>query len=366
MRVSFRHRRYPHELPRLMAHHKPVSILVGLLAVGVLLLSGVASAQEPATPESELDITPGVSLESVEPGTCLVGLAIETIHDINLIERTFDADFWIWSVCDDDRFAPLETMEFFNAESIDMSMYGVEEVYGSFWSTARITGTFRHAWDLSQFPFDEQVLQIVMEETAYISQDFLYEPDTADPIPVPEDHRTLDNWMVVETSLDASSKHYVTSYGDPRDPHGTSDYAQLVLSITVERTDLSGFIKLTFVVYIAFLISLLSYFLHMDRTSLLLARFSVVSATVFAVALSMNRVTSELGTEDGITLVDKIHIVALIAILVDAVAAMITNVQMGRGRSVEELSRFNRRVMVMVVIGFVTANVWLIGRAAIS
>lgn len=332
----------------------------------VALFGGTASgsAQEDATPEA--DIAPGIPADTGEPGSCLVGLAVESIHNLDLGGRTFDAAFWIWSVCADDRFTPLSTMEFVNANSAEMGMDGVEVVEGLYWSYARVTGTFRHLWDLSKFPFDEQVLQIVIEETAYVTGEFSYEADTSDPIPIPESERHLPHWEIVDASLESGTAHYLTSYGDPRDPHGTSDYPQLVLSVTLERADITGFIKLTFVVYIAFLISLISYFLHMDRASLLLARFTVISATVFAVAVSMNRVTSELGTEDGITLIDKIHIVALVAILVDAVAALVTHLLIVRGRSMEDLSRFNRLVMGAVTIGFMTANALLIGRAALG
>jgi hypothetical protein len=340
--------------------------LIVILTVCLTLLSGQAtgSAQEAtAAPPGIASSTPP---ENGEPGTCLVGMAIESIHDLNLIDKTFDADFWIWSVCEDDRFSPLSTMEFLNANAVHMELDGSEVVDDVTWSYARVSGTFRHHWNLTRFPFDNHVLKIIMEDTAFTTTDFVYEADASDPIPNGETDTKLERWEIVDRSLEASTAHYQTSYGDPRDPRGTSDYSQLIFEVHLERSDLTGFIKLTFVVYIAFMISLISYFLHLDGASLLLARFSVISATVFAVALSMNRVTSELGTDDGITLIDMIHISALFAILVDGVAALKTHMRIQRGDSEDSLRRFNMRVLTGVVITFILVNAVLILVAALQ
>lgn len=338
----------------------------GILAVLFTLLGNTVSlgAQEPATPES--GATPGGANGAGQPASCLVGLAVESIHNLNLVDETFDADFWIWSVCEDDRFRPISTMEFVNSNRIEMSLDGEEAVDGLHWRYAHVSGTFRHHWDLIRYPFDEQVFQVIMEDTAYESGDFMYDPDPSDLIPIPESERGLDHWNLVDTTLEAGSAHYMTSFGDPRSTDGTSDYPRLVLSLTFERDEMAGFIKLTFVVYIAFLVSLISYFLRLDGATLLLARFSVISATLFAVTLNLNRVTSELATEDGLTLVDRIHFVALVAFLVDAGAALMTHLRLEQGRPAEELNRFNRQVMASVVIGFVAINAVLIGMAAIG
>jgi hypothetical protein len=137
-----------------------------------------------------------------------------------------------------------------------------------------------------------------------------------------------------------------------------------VITTMIERTDLTSFVKLTFVVYIAFLLSLISYFLNLRNPALLTARFSVISGALFAVAVSLRSATSALSSEEGLTLVDKIHVAALLVILIDAVAALVTQLLMERGRPAAEVTRFDRIVMAGVVVGFVAANAWLIGRAA--
>ena len=164
--------------------------------------------------------------------------------------------------------------------------------------------------------------------------------------------------------LETTTQTYLTTYGDPSDPDGSTEYSQLVLTATFERDDLMSFFKLTFVVYIAFVISLISYLLNLQNPTMLSARMSIISGTLFAVAVSMRTATSTLSTEEGLTLVDKIHIAALVAILVDAITALMTQRLIEKEYPAARVTRFNRIVMVAVVVGFVVANAWLIGNAA--
>ena len=337
-------------------------VCIGFLVVflGGMIPAGASRAQGTPVPETDLPAAD----DSPPPGTCRVGLALESLHNINLDNGTTDADFWIWSVCPDDRFAPLTTMEFLNANSVDMSLEGGAVVDGLHWTYARVSGTFRLEWNLARFPFDEQVFRIVMEDTAHVAQEFAYEADTSDPIP--ESDPRIKDWRIVGTSLTTGTETYQTTYGDPSDPAGSTDYSQLVLTATFERDDLTSFIKLTFVVYIAFLISLISYLLNLRNPTILSARMSIISGTLFAVAVSMRTATSTLSTEEGLTLVDMIHIAALIAILIDAVTALVTQRLIENEYPAEKVTRVNHIVMVAVVLGFVLANIGLIGRAALG
>jgi hypothetical protein len=255
-------------------------------------------------------------------------------------------------------------MEFLSANSAEMSMEGGTVVGGVHWTYARVSGTFRHFWDLERFPFDRQVFRIVMEDTANVAADFAFEADAGNPIP--ETDLQMRDWRLVGADLETTTHTYLTTYGDPSDPDGSTDYSRLVLTVTFERDDLMSFFKLTFVVYIAFLISLISYFLNLHNPTMLTARMSIISGTLFAVAVSMRTATSTLSTEEGLTLVDKIHIAALVAILIDAVTALVTQRLIENEHTAAKVTRFNQIVMVAVVVGFVGVNAWLIGRAALG
>jgi hypothetical protein len=307
--------------------------------------------------------SPAAAHTAPGPVRCRVGAYLEAIYDLDVPNRTFAADLWLWSVCPDDQFTPLTTMEFLNANSISTRLDSTVVTSAGVWSQLKVRGTFRYGWDLTDFPFDRHALTIVLEEGVSDTRSLVYEPDTANS-GYPLGAASAD-WRVEAFRLTGDTGTPNTTFGDPTlNPGEGSAYTQLVITTTIERTDLTSFVKLTFVVYIAFLLSLISYFLNLRNPALLTARFSVISGALFAVAVSLRSATSALSSEEGLTLVDKIHVAALLVILIDAVAALVTQLLMERGRPAAEVTRFDRIVMAGVVVGFVAANAWLIGRAA--
>jgi len=313
---------------------------------------------------AEIATSPRLALAQAAdtPASCTVGVDILSIHAINLDENTFDTEFWIWSVCPDDHFKPLQTMDFVNANDVTVSLQGETIDNGRYWDYAKVEGTFRYYWDLTDFPFDRHDLQIHIENSDWDASTFVFTSDTAGSAYEPD--MPLEGWSVNSFNVVSAPYTYQTTYGDPENPVGTSAYSRFTVHIELKRADYNSFFKLTFVVYIAFLISLVSYFVNLKNPAMLAARLGVISGALFTVAVSLRTATDALSSQEGFTLVGKIHLVAMAAILVDAIAALATQLLTERGRSETELKRFDRNVMVLVVIGFVAANIWLITIAA--
>jgi hypothetical protein len=328
------------------------TLLAAVLAVGCGSVS--AAAQGAATPAA--------SEATGSPATCRIGISLTSLHDLNVETETFEAEFWIWSLCPDDSYHPLRTMEFVNADSTTMSMEGEDDVDGVHWTYAKVQGVFRHHWDLAVFPFDRPELQIIMEDADSYASDFVYAVDNGE-IHEPDMH--LDGWRILDSSLVPSVHTYHTAYGDPARPDGTSAYPRLTLTDSLARSELTSFVKLTFLVYIAFVISLISYFIPPSDPILFAGRLTITSATLFTVALSLRAASTDLNSADRLTLVDWIHIVALAAILLDAIASLVTWLMVKHGRSTAEMDRFTYIMMTAVLVGFVAINVVLIAGAAI-
>lgn len=252
-------------------------------------LAGAAAQHESSPPANATPASGGPPAAGTATGAtaqCRVGVDLIALHDLDMTHGTFGADFWVWSVCPNDTYKPLSTMEFIDADSTNMSYVLHQVVNGTYWTQAKITGTFRHPWDLTKFPFGGQQLVIEMEDAESLATEFTYVPDVADSIQEPD--LQLDGWRVTASHLAAGTHRYVTTFGDPRDPGGVSDFPRLTLTITLGRQDkVTSFFKLTFVVYIAFLISLISYFLNLGSLTMLTARLGVISGTLFAVAVNL-------------------------------------------------------------------------------
>ena len=158
-----------------------------------------------------------------------------------------------------------------NAIKVESPNAVTEATPQGIWAQRKIVGSFRHGWDLRRFPFDRQLLRIQLEESERDSRSLLYSADQANSSFDPE--LKLSGWQIRSTRLVSGTKTYRTSFGDPRLRPGTpSTYADAELQIQLERTDRSGFWKLTVGAFAAALMALASYGLRVDNPAALSPR----------------------------------------------------------------------------------------------
>ena len=124
-----------------------------------------------------------------------------------------------------------------------------------------------------------------------------------------------------------------------------------------------SFLKLVTILYIAFGLSLLSYLLHLDNPSVMNPRVSLVVGAVFAGAINMHAASSTLGSDDGFTLVDQIHIAGLLLIAAATVVAVLSRLMLDTRRPSEQVKRFNYVYWAIAAISFVVINAVLIALA---
>lgn len=300
-----------------------------------------------------------VTPAAAQPGECTIGVDVLALEHFDVDAGTFGATFWLWSRCPPEQDSPLPALTFVDATSVQMNTPTETVVNDTAWSAALVTGTFRHHWDVTRFPFDRQDLRITLE--AEPTGDAVgFQADPAASAFEPE--TPVDGWRVSDLLVLTESHAYRSALGYP----DAADAAPIRLMVTfhLERDDLVGFVKLVIVVYIAFLVSLIAYLLNMHVATMLTVRISLISGALFAIAVNLHMVTSTLGSDEGITLADGIHITALVAILVNALAALCTQVMLDRGWVPARVARFDRWVLVAVVVAFVVANAALIATAA--
>src|SRR5262245_51140138 len=110
--------------------------------------------------------------DSAKPKTCDVGVYLISLHDLSPSSGTFGADFWIWSTCPSKDLRPLDVMDFSTSVRIDTRLASTFERGSVFWSYVKVSGVFRHSWNMSNYPFDRHVLGIVIENTNAPASEF--------------------------------------------------------------------------------------------------------------------------------------------------------------------------------------------------
>ncbi len=86
--------------------------------------------------------------------------------------------------------------------------------------------------------------------------------------------------------------------------------------VHLERTNITAFVNFTAGAYVAAVIALASCAFHVDQGQTMGPRFGLLAGTVFAAVLTLRTESSELGTTENNTLVDQVHLIALLYVIV--------------------------------------------------
>lgn len=272
--------------------------LTGLLAVtlGLLAPFGPAQAQAPA-PEA--------------PVTCRIGVNIEDLYDLDMAKDTFSAILWIWSLCPTDEVNPLEALSFPTAAGgLDrgpVTRLAVEG--GGQYSSRRVQGTFRYNWNMNHYPFDTQHVTILIDESVYGAARLVFAPDTAESFLTPDIRDRLVEWRVSDLALATTITDETSTYGLPG-AEG-AQYAELAVTVTLERTQFLTFLKLTSGIYAAAFIAFLSFFYDSNDRGSFSSKMGLLVGVLFAVLINMRTADTVIGDSAYMTLVTKIHLLTL-------------------------------------------------------
>ena len=333
-----------------------------LTAVLILTISLWSFAQTPSLAES---LQP--------PQTCRVGIYITSLRDFKLADKSFAADFHVWSVCPDKNIKPLESMEIVDAieseGAFDITL-DKKNQSGSFstkdkvyWSERDISATLYHNWDVNNYPFDRHLLKIILEEATQDSSVFVYTPDFKNS-GYQRDMKT-SSWKITNFTIAEEKNTYKTTFGDPALVSKQGVYSRLVISIPIRRVKIVSFFKLTAGVYIAFAVATLSFFYETGQASLVSARTSLLVGCLFAALVNMRAPESVLGRTEGLTLVDQIHIAAIVYIFGAAVATVYSRLATENGEAKFAMWRDRRLFFRGFTISFIVLNAIMISYAAI-
>lgn len=313
-----------------------------------------AIAQPTASPTTSSTASP-----SGTPKTCNVGVYLISLQDFDLANGLFSADFWLWSTCPSPDLQPLKVVDFVNADTKDIrtSLYATSKRGNAYWSYVKVSGPFRYSWDVRNFPFDRHVLQITLENTSAVAEDFIY---TADKKGSKYSRDiSLSGWRITNFTVAQKPYQYTTTFGDPELPaSGTTNYSHLDILISIARNSTISFFKICAPVYIAFGISLVAYFLDVATSAGLLA------ATLFAVVVNQQVAGSLLGSVEQLTLVDQIHLTAMVYILATCIVIVYSHLNSEADKDQLPITH-HRRSFGITWISYVVVNIIIIAAGAI-
>lgn len=287
--------------------------------------------------------------------TVSIGMYFNSVYDLDLADKSFTADFWIWYNYRNDSLSPLESVEISNAKEFEFTLPDVEKVGEVNWATHKCKAVLKKEWDLRDFPFDKQYLHIVLEDAMEESSSVVY---VADSLNSKFDKEIiLDGWIIKGFYVQGKNKEYETTYGNPA-LQGKSIYPSVVATFVLTRDGSGLFWKLFMGVYVAFLISIAGFFMGPENPE----RFGLIVGALFAGVANKYIVDSIMPQTIAVTLPDKIHNLTFAYIIAHLVLTIIAY-RLAINNKMKTGWRFDKIAFIVSLLTFILGNYLLIRQA---
>lgn len=282
------------------------------------------------------DEPPPEPAEDEGPRIVTVGAYIQDLSNVDLKSGTFRADFYLWFAWRGDDIDPSVTYEFTNAIRGELSSVatGLNEEGepepdrlddGRRIQIFHVQGRFTEAFDVEEYPLDDQDLVISIEDTQSDDSTLRYE---IDPGTAQRPDLSIIGWEPQAMRNAVIPHKYVTTFGYPGEESSVFSRADFV--VPVKRPGAARLIQVVFPLAVIIMVALMS--LIIDPPSLEATLFLAPPALIAAVALHFTTTTG-LPSEGRVLLVDRIYLLSYLIILLVISFGVFSHRQRDRGRA---------------------------------
>lgn len=258
--------------------------------------------------------------------------------------------YWLWFLHENPEFDFTTQLDIVNAKSIELPEAIIDSVNKKTWVMMKMKCVMKQNWHVEDFPFDNQHLKIKIENSIYDKNSLVFKPDTKGSMF--GDEETIDGWQITNFKISAGENEYLTGFGDPRPGRDKQQFSELVIEMDIERDALGLFLKIFIGMYIAFLISMLSFTPHPSELE---PRFGLPVGGLFAAVGNKYIIDSLLPESSSFTLVDTLHTLTFASIFMTLVVSALSLRLHDKGKA-DECNRVNKIGSRAVVLAYVLLN----------
>ncbi len=275
------------------------------------------------------------------PETVTLGIYINDIQAIDLRANSYVLDVYLWfrwTNPDIDPSASFEFMNTFDPEShVRTVLYDAPKPQpdGSLYQVVRHQGAFSQKFPIHRFPFDEQQLLLLVEDSEGSTADLRYVPDTT--AATLNAGIGLPGFTIGTPRLDIIDWDYPTDFGDLADA-GETAYSRAVLTVPISRPVSSGLLKTFVPIWLIMLAALLALFLDPEHVE---ARIGLAVTSLLALVAMQFTQQGSLPEVAYLTLTDQVYLAsfAYIILVIAIVVRATRGDQKGLVRGTEAQSR---------------------------
>lgn len=288
-------------------------------------------------------------LAYAQPDTVKVGSYVISVHDINFRDKEYTMRFWLWFIYDNPDFDFSSQLDIPNAKSIDAPEIIADSIDGKKWIIMKMKATMKESWSVVDFPFDHQHLKVQIENTLFDNKSLVFKPDVKGS--TFDKAEALDGWDITNFTVTETTNDYETGFGDSRPDRAVQHFSAFLIEMDIERNAWGLFLKIFIGMYIAFLISIISFTIDVSELE---PRFGLPVGGLFATVGNKYIIDSILPETSAFTLVDTLHTLTFLAIfatlLVSAIA--LHQYDLGNKETAKRYNRLGRRYVISLYVFF--------------
>ncbi len=294
-----------------------------------------------------------------QPDTVTVGAYVISVHDINFRDKQYTMRFWLWFLYDNPDFDFSTQLDIPNAKSIDTPEVMLDSIAGKTWAIMKMKTTMKESWQVADFPFDKQHLRVQIENALFDINNLVFIPDFKGS--TYDKAEALDGWDITNFKVTSVLNDYETGFGDPSPHRDYQNFSAFTIEMDIERSAWGLFLKIFIGMYIAFLISVISFSIQVSELE---PRFGLPVGGLFATVGNKYIIDSILPESSTFTLVDVLHTLTFLAIFATLVVSAVALRRFDNGNK-DAAIRFNHVGSRWVIGLYVLSNLVMVGIAII-
>lgn len=308
--------------------------------------------------EQKEDTASAEEEESGPADTVMLGAYILSVYDLDFPGNKLNVDFYVWYNAKKDSLSLLQYLEVINATEFNKTGESDEKRGDIVYQTVRVNAKVKEEWDVTNFPFDKQEIEVIIEDYDKDNTKLVFVPDVKGSKMDKSVH--LEGWKISDFGIKVIDNTYETTYGDPElAVNDYSTYSRAVIHFTIEREGNGLFFKLFIGLFISVLISLLTFFINpLDLDP----RFGLSVGAIFAAIASQYVIASTLPQNARLTLVDILHDISFIYIFLCILVSTISLHYMKNGK--EKLSqKIDRYSFFALALSYIIFIIYFVNQA---
>lgn len=299
-------------------------------------------------------VTSSLSYTNAQPDTVSVGSYVISVHDINFRDKQYTMRFWLWFVYDNPEFDFSTQLDIPNAKAIDAPEIILDSLNGKTWAIMKMKATMKESWDVLDFPFDQQHLKVQIENALFDNRSLVFKPDIKGS--TFDKNEAIDGWEIVNFRVTEKTNDYETGFGDPAPDRNLQYFSSFLIEMDIQRNAWGLFMKIFIGMYIAFLISIISFSIHPSEFE---PRFGLPVGGLFATVGNKYIIDSILPESSSFTLVDSLHTITFLGIFATLVVSALALQESDKGNR-EAAERINKSGIKYVIGFYALANIIMV------